>query len=818
MVNKTNANYEHYYNKAKLNENFPDEKEFILVDNVSKLEKILKEDESEYMACDTETSDLDPEQGEMVGYSFSFDSETGYYIPLRHKVGENIDDVQVALDLLVQKLKDIEKSFWYNVRFDFRFLEFEGYDMRDVGYYDVTIGTWFADTNIKQPSLKWACRFFLGWDMQTFEETLGDVENFQFVDPMDAVEYAGADAIGTYALSQKTLKFFKEGSPASKIDNKTLYPIMKFEDHPLPIDYKYLKGMLYDVEKEIKEIERDIYSEVGYEFNIDSPKQVAEVLEDMGLHTGEYTDTGYMKTGKSLLEDLGEPIGDKIVKYKELSKLKGTYIETLAESAEENDGELRFAYKTSVVPCLTNRAMVDIKDEGLISIKNVEERDEILTIQGWKKVLWKNKKWADDVYRVILKNGRTLEGTGHHPVLVNDINWSGNGKINTKWVGIEDLEEGDYVVLNGYVNENERFVDIEDNLKKVGRKEIDIPEKINEELAQLIGFIDGDGDISRRDCVRLCFNSEEDYLMDYYGDLMKRIFDIDYTVEDNSKDDSTIRYNYFSVDLVKFLGGLGLRENSVPEVIKKSGYSVRCAYLAGYWDSDGTYLKGGKEENIKYVPRVKSKDEGRLRDVSNILSSLGMNNIFKERVTDDRGKNRWEVEVRYDTREKFRWRVVNKYMKHKEKIRRANKNKYSDRDYSKERLLYSQVDKVEKVKSQYVYDIEVEDIHHFIANGIVTHNTGRLACGGDRKNDYFCDINLQSIPKPSSEMWYVHEADEKHSEDENVIMGYRFSTEDKSDKMAEGFEKELNIRRAFVPENDDYYWVSVDFSSQMGTL
>jgi DNA polymerase-1 len=455
--------YKHFVPKADKSHKFPNEYNFVLLDTIDKLKEVLEE-AGEYIAWDLETTGLSPREDKIVGVALGWDDETGYYVPIRHKVG-NIEDPKKALDLIYEELKNAKKTFVYNMRFDYRFMEFanfgeydidkhiknnllgfmhhHGYDMSEVQWFDVAIPVWLADTNKKMPSLKWAARHFLGWDMQTFEETLGDNINFQYVEPELAVEYAGADALSTFVLAGATLKFYKESKMAGKIDNKVLYPMMKWEDHPLPIDYKYLERILLDAQETKKGLEREIHSMVGYSFNVNSGQQLSEGLERLGLHTGEYTKAGYMRTAKDLIAKLDHPISDKLIEYSELSKMISSYISNMSEYAKKEDGKLRFAYKNTRVP------------------------------------------------------------------------------------------------------------------------------------------------------------------------------------------------------------------------------------------------------------------------------------------------------------------------------------------------------------------------------------TGRLACGGDKKNEYFAKLNLQSIPKASSEMWYVHEADEKHSDDdEDLIMGYRFSREEKSDVVAEGFDPYLNVRKAFLPENDDFYWVSIDFSSQ----
>lgn len=357
------ANYEHFIKPVKINPNFPDNYNFVLVNSIDKLKEVLSND-SEYVAWDLETSSLSPEEGKIVGVAVGFDTKTGYYIPIAHAVGENIEDPKLALDLFYERLKKAKKTFVYNMRFDYRFMEFVGfdetkeykfldrygYDMSVIPYYDVSVGVWLSDTNVSFPSLKWAAKHFLGWDMQTFEETLGDNSNFEFVDPKDAATYAGADALSTYTLAGVTIKYFKEARLAGKLDNKVLYPLMKFEDHPLEIDVSYLEKLLMVAMERHKELEQDIYSMVGYQFNIRSGPQLSESLEKLGLHTGEYTKSGYMSTSKKLIAKLNHPVAEKLIEYKELGKAINSYIEPLAKQAKKKNNKLRFAYHTNRVP------------------------------------------------------------------------------------------------------------------------------------------------------------------------------------------------------------------------------------------------------------------------------------------------------------------------------------------------------------------------------------------------------------------------------------------------------------------------------------
>lgn len=123
---------------------------------------------------------------------------------------------------------------------------------------------------------------------------------------------------------------------------------------------------------------------------------------------------------------------------------------------------------------------------------------------------------------------------------------------------------------------------------------------------------------------------------------------------------------------------------------------------------------------------------------------------------------------------------------------------------------------VEELPGGTVYDIEVEG-HQYIANGIVNHNTGRLASGKESKNKFFSPINTQSIPKSRSKMWYVREATEEEIRDKKDILGYYFSLTEKTDKMIEGTNPKGNVRKAFVPHNEDSLWVSLDMCLEAGS-
>lgn len=348
--------YRHYIPAVEEKPDAVKSKKTILIEDKEHLYKALRLDKEphDFISWDTETTGLNPETDCLVGFSFAFDSDTGYYCPIRHAKGNNLDPKE-ALDLFYKALcRTKKRTFVFNMRFDYRFMEFEGYDMSKVPYYDVSVGIWLADTNIKFPSLKGSARHFLGWTMDTFEQTLGDNVTFQYLTPEESVFYASMDAISTFALVPISVQFWKESGYAGKLDNDFLYPFMKCEEQAIKINVDLLKSMLEIEQQELKKLEMDIYTQTGSIFKINSNKQLGDALQKMGIHTGKYTDKGQMKVDIKTLESYNyhnpHPIIQSLIEYAQKFKLITSYYTTIIEEAERMKGKLRFAYQTNNVP------------------------------------------------------------------------------------------------------------------------------------------------------------------------------------------------------------------------------------------------------------------------------------------------------------------------------------------------------------------------------------------------------------------------------------------------------------------------------------
>lgn len=355
--------YVHYIPAMEERDDWDKDLTFVLIRSLDELR--VHDVEHDYTAWDTETSGLDPDMDYLVGFSFSFDGKTGYYVPVAH------DDMALgteAVEIFYSILKKTRKSqFLFNCRFDQRFLEFalkhKGWTLDGMPYYDVQNAIWLADTNVVMPSLKASERHFLGWKPKTFDETLGDAVTFQHVPAEDAYRYACTDAVSTYQLALVSNKFYHENLPASRFDNAMLYPLMRLENTPQRLDTEYLKSLLPQVEVTIERAREEVYRLAGTQFNLNAPQQFGKVLvERFGVDTGARTATGAMKADLKTIDAwmvkhnavIGQDIKDFIKAYKEYKKtvkFKSSYLDKYIKTASEQDVyPIRFSYKTNSVP------------------------------------------------------------------------------------------------------------------------------------------------------------------------------------------------------------------------------------------------------------------------------------------------------------------------------------------------------------------------------------------------------------------------------------------------------------------------------------
>lgn len=354
---ETKRPYQRFYRAAPLDRSYPSSFRFKLVSSMEDLKEALTPyadtpQDRRILAYDCETTGLDLCKDHMVGFSFCYEPTTAYYVPIRHltknSVNVPLDCVRVIYEVMLQS----KEVAFFNAEFDLRMLEKEKFDIWKVPLYDVTNPVWVLDTNIRMPSLKESALWFLGWRMPTYLDTAGN-ENFQDLDPVKACPYAAGDALVTLHLRKKVGYLARDHTFIVDLDNSVTLPIMLMEDTPVRLDRDRLKHLGKEVKERLRALEKEAHEAVGAAFNLNSPTQVGEILQQLGLSTGRFTKkTRRMKVDIAALEEIAHfhPVIEKIVEFKHLGKLSSSYIKPLLDGYREDLQGVRFKYNRHVVP------------------------------------------------------------------------------------------------------------------------------------------------------------------------------------------------------------------------------------------------------------------------------------------------------------------------------------------------------------------------------------------------------------------------------------------------------------------------------------
>lgn len=300
---------------------------------------------------DTETTGLDPFSAELVGISFCWQEGEAYFLPV--ELANNIKkDIHELLT------NDKVRKIGQNLKYDSEIMEsYLGEPIRGI-YFDTMIASYLISPGHRQHSLDTLAFVEFGYQMQPITELIGEGKNQIKMSevPLEKVSwYACEDADLTYRLYNKykkdldkenLLKFFDE------LEMPLVEVLANVEKNGVKINDKFLTDLSHDFAKRIKEIEKKIYKLAGTEFNVASPKQLKEILFDrMEISTAGIgkTKTG-LSTAAGQLEKLkGEhPIVDLILEFRELSKLKSTYLDALPALINSIDSRVHTSFNQTV--------------------------------------------------------------------------------------------------------------------------------------------------------------------------------------------------------------------------------------------------------------------------------------------------------------------------------------------------------------------------------------------------------------------------------------------------------------------------------------
>ena len=318
--------------------------EFVLLDNENSLSLVINTiPRDAIVSFDTETTDIDVRKAKIVGFSFAYEENKAYYVPIAHSylgVGNQISK-EAAYQAIVQLNK--YKLVLQNFKYDFEIIK-NNFDLELKLYADTMILSWLLDTNEKV-GLDYQIEKYFNHKMIAFKDVVKKGENFSNVDISNACDYAAEDALMTLKLFNKQLELFEQRNAqellklAFDLEFDFIYVLADMESNGIKIDVNLLKKLKEINRVYIQELTNKIYETSGAEFNINSPKQLGIVLfETLGLSAGKKTKTGY-STDEAVLSSLfdAHDVIPLLLNYREAYKLQSTYIEPLLELGLKNE-------------------------------------------------------------------------------------------------------------------------------------------------------------------------------------------------------------------------------------------------------------------------------------------------------------------------------------------------------------------------------------------------------------------------------------------------------------------------------------------------
>lgn len=306
--------------------------------------KLTKQKE---LVIDTETDELNPINANVIGVSVSYEKGVAYYIP--RMVYENHHEfLKLMTDAKFGKVG-------HNIKYDLLTLENGGINLRNLSF-DTMIASYLLNAGSRQHGLDALAFSELGYRMQPIEELIGKgKKEISMKDvPVEKVSwYSCEDVDITLRLKeifQKELKKEQLEKIFTDIEMPLVPVLASMERNGIKLDSDFLAKLSKQAEKELEKLEKAIYKHAGEEFNIGSPKQLQEVLyTKLKLAAGKKTKTGLSTAAGELEKLVGEhPIVEKLMSYRELSKLQSTYLQALPELVNANTGRVHTSYNQTV--------------------------------------------------------------------------------------------------------------------------------------------------------------------------------------------------------------------------------------------------------------------------------------------------------------------------------------------------------------------------------------------------------------------------------------------------------------------------------------
>ena len=303
---------------------------------------------------DTETTHLDANEAELVGLSFSCKKGEGYYVPCNANRATTLNMLDKFMVLFNR-----EEVTWvgHNIKYDLLVLKWYNIELKGK-IFDTLLAHYLIDPEGRR-SMDLLSAQFLGYEPVHIEELIGKKGkgqgNMRDVETEKIKEYAAEDADITLQLKHSFVPLLhakKVERVFSEVENPLVRVLTDMEFEGVRVDVDFLNDYSKELEKEAKLCEESVYQQAGVRFNLASPKQLGEVLfEKLQIDPkAKKTKTGQFATGEDVLQKLAHnnPIVADILGFRELTKLKSTYVDALPEMINSKTGRVHTSYAQAV--------------------------------------------------------------------------------------------------------------------------------------------------------------------------------------------------------------------------------------------------------------------------------------------------------------------------------------------------------------------------------------------------------------------------------------------------------------------------------------
>ena len=332
--------------------------------------------EQDFFAFDTETDGIDPLKAGLVGMSFAVKENEAWYVPVP-AAREEADKILAHFSPALQNPKSLKIG--QNIKFDI--LVVRKYGIRIAGpLFDTMIAHYLLNPELRH-GMDYLAETYLKYKTVRIEELIGPRERKQLtmrdVPVVQVAEYAAEDADITLKLKNYfTPCLEKEGleSLFYDIEMPLIYVLAEMEYTGVTLDTVALKQSSEELTTALKKLEKEIYELAGMKFNINSARQVGEVLFDHLKieEKARKTKTGSYSTSEEILEKMRSkhPVVGKLLEYRGLKKLLSTYIDALPELINPETGKIHTSYNQAV----TSTGRLSSTNPNL---QNIPVRDEL---------------------------------------------------------------------------------------------------------------------------------------------------------------------------------------------------------------------------------------------------------------------------------------------------------------------------------------------------------------------------------------------------------------------------------------------------------